>query len=270
MNIFTVAEALNSTSVAWHQLACIKYNGFAGNISYGVLAQPSDDVIGITFAPMQPQQTAQIAVLGIITRVNTALWPAGTQLYCGTNGYLTNVPDGPVLAQVLKQHAWDGVLYVNCVTAGGAGGGTLNGTGTAGGLTYWQDSNTLASAPNINIDAAINGFNLNGAQMSGLIGPVILNDNQTDVPFITFPQAGNEDCKIQYSVVRDGERRVGEMIITSTPTKAGINDVFAETSPLGVFFDVELNAGNIIIKYSTTATGINASLRYRFDRWGGL
>jgi hypothetical protein len=269
MNLFTVAEAHNATGQAWHPLACIKMTGFSENISYGALAAPSDDVIGVTFTSVPSQANMQIAVLGIVTRVNTALWLPGTSLYCGANGYLSSTPDGPVLAQVLKQSAWDGVLYINCVTAASGGGG-VNGGGTAQGLAYWTDSNTLAANPNITVSPIINGFELNGAEISGL-NTVILLDNQIGgTPVITYPQAGNQDCIINYSVVRDGERRVGELTVTSTPTKVGFNDVFAETSPLGIEFDAELVGSDIVINYYSTPTGINSNFRYIFKRWGGL
>lgn len=279
MNVFLNSFFINSTSKFMHQLACVKFTSFTYSDSYGELASTGNDVIGIVYEAVHPYKQGKLAVLGVVTRVDTSKYTAGTQLYCGSNGYLTDVPNGPSLATVLKQ-ATDGVIYVNCVSSSTEDEIINTGTGstdlTAPGIqnpneiAFFSADNVLTTNPSIKINAAIKGFDMGIGKKSGWLDPIILLNNQsTPQLLLSYPVANNEDTVIVFSVVRDGERTVGEMVITATPTRAALMHRFGETSPLGIEFSVALNAGNVEIYYKTPNSGFNSNFRYRFEQWGG-
>jgi hypothetical protein len=268
MNSYLASNITNSTSQVLQPFSCIKFTGFTASDTYGALAGPDDDVVGVVFEPIPRSGTGAMVMMGVVTNVNTKQYPAGTALYCGPNGYLTDSVYGLQIATVLSQHV-NGAVFVNTLSvpqqsAGLTGGGAINQ------ISYWTGANTVGGNANIKINPTIQGLDLGAGQFSGLLGPIVLLNNQpTPQLLLSYPLSGNEDMVLTYSVVRDGKRTVGEMVITSTPTEASIMARFGETNPLNIIFSVQLNAGNVQIYYTTPNSGFNANFRYSFKRWGG-
>jgi len=268
MNSFLATVLTNSTNQTLQPYACIKFTGFTYSESFGALAEPSDDVVGIVFEPISPTKKGNMVMMGVVTNINTNAWNTGDALYCGLDGYLTTTANGLQVATVLSKHA-NGAIYVNTLSIPQQNGQVV-GNGAANQLTYWTGAGTVAGNANIKVNPTLQGFDLGLGTMSGWLGPIsILNNQPTPQLLISYSQSGNEDAIIRYSIVRDGQRQIGELWVTSTPSSAGISYGLSETEPLGINFSVQLNAGNIEIYYTSPNSGFNANFRYRIERWGG-
>lgn len=95
-----------------------------------------------------------------------------------------------------------------------------------------------------------------------------LADDTTDTIFsVTAIQS--ENMIIDYSVIRGTEKRVGQIYVTHQNVDGAvpITDASADTADLGVTFSAEVVAGEIHLKYTTTATGSSASMKYTLKRW---
>lgn len=113
MNSSLSTDVVNSTQLTLQLGACIKLGGFVYEQVYGVLASTSEDVIGIVFDQISPGKVGKMAVLGIVSDIDTSAYTPGTALYCGEDGYLTPTPNGTPLVTVLSKST-KGAVYVNC------------------------------------------------------------------------------------------------------------------------------------------------------------
>lgn len=95
-----------------------------------------------------------------------------------------------------------------------------------------------------------------------------LTDNTTGNVFsVTALQS--ENMVIDYSLVRGTEKRVGQLYVTHQNIAGAvpITDASADTADLGVTFSAEVSGGNLLLKYTTTATGSGATMKYALKRW---
>lgn len=271
MLLFNQANVRNSDSETIYPLMCAKLVDFSDQLPNVMLGRPTDDIVGISVGTIQPGGVGIVAVLGLVTGFPVS-WPAGTLLYCDTSGNLTDIPTGPYVATVLRQNGTNGVLYVNCVGEGSGGeGGTVTGSGALNRLAVWSSSGTLSSSADLSIISAIAGLKMGIGEFSGVLGPVLIPFNQA-VPLtvITYNGLMYPDAIIEFSLVRDGERRLGTAYVTNNGTTVSFSEDFAETvSGLGIFLSAQINAGIVEIQATSTALPANTtSLRYLVRRWG--
>lgn len=109
-------------------------------------------------------------------------------------------------------------------------------------------------------------LNLNGLDYNILSDPITLNDNATEQVAFSVPST-KKFYTLEYSIERGGNTRVGRILITHNGTDASMNDVYGDTSELGVAFDVVLSGGQLSLIYTTTNTNQNASFRYDIKSW---
>jgi len=67
---------------------------------------------GITYDPINNTKSGSVCVFGFMFEVDTSPWPPFTLLYSDNMGNLSTVQNGGIVAQVIKQDADDGILYV--------------------------------------------------------------------------------------------------------------------------------------------------------------
>lgn len=91
----------------------------------------------VTYDPIANGKSGSVCAFGFMFEVNTSAWPVFSNLYADNMGNLNTTPNGPVVAQVIKQDADDGVLYVT----------TESGSAT---VLSWQLNGNLAIDPSIN------------------------------------------------------------------------------------------------------------------------
>lgn len=103
----------NQTAFPITVLQVVRVDGMG--TSYPKVA-PADPNIytnfGISYDNIPVGKSGSVCAFGFMFEVNTASWPAFTILYSDANGNLTTTPLGGIVAQVVKQHADDGVIYV--------------------------------------------------------------------------------------------------------------------------------------------------------------
>lgn len=110
----------NNTGSDIQPLRCITYVGVGTLYPDAQVADPGDDVRGLSQSVIQDGSRGYILVYGMMYNVDTSAWAPGTSLYCGVGGALTNVSSGPQVGNVLKQHATTGVIQVTCLDTPGA------------------------------------------------------------------------------------------------------------------------------------------------------
>jgi hypothetical protein len=72
----------------------------------------SDFPFGVVQVDMAQGKAGYITCLGFMFEVDTSAWPVGTLLYCDTNGNLVSGAQGAEIAEVVKQDANFGIIYV--------------------------------------------------------------------------------------------------------------------------------------------------------------
>lgn len=76
---------------------------------------------GISYDQMLNTKSGSVCVFGFMFEVDTSPWPPFSVLYSDSMGNLNTVPNGGIVAQVIKQDATDGILYVTTEANAGVG-----------------------------------------------------------------------------------------------------------------------------------------------------
>lgn len=67
---------------------------------------------GVTYDAIPNGKSGSVCAFGFMFEIDTSAWPVFTFLYADNMGNLNTTPNGPVVGQVIKQDAEDGVMYV--------------------------------------------------------------------------------------------------------------------------------------------------------------
>lgn len=67
---------------------------------------------GVTYDAIANTKAGSVCAFGFMFEVDTSAWPVFSVLYSDIMGNLSTVQNGPVVAQVIKQDATDGIIYV--------------------------------------------------------------------------------------------------------------------------------------------------------------
>lgn len=102
-----------------------------------------------------------------------------------------------------------------------------------------------------------------------LFGPITLMDNEsTPQTAITYTLSEINYVLITYGLVRNGIYTTGEIYISCDGGSiVSISDDNTETADLGVAFDAIISGPNLILQYTTTATGQPALMTYYQKSW---
>ena len=136
----------------------------------------------------------------------------------------------------------------------------------SGGLLDGSSNFLLDTAGNyIGITGAIN---LNGLSQSILSAPITLLDNQSLAQALfSYPAASFPYVVIEYSVVRDGFRRLGRLLVANDGTITSESDDYIETAVTGVVLSTIIVGSSVVVKYTTTSTGFNGTFKYSGRAW---
>lgn len=150
-------------------------------------------------------------------------------------------------------------------TGGGGGGG--NAAGNPQEIQY-NNAGVLAGDSRFKIDAANNALNLNGLNINTLSSGITMLDNQASpLTVISYAAATYKFAIVEYSVERGVETRVGRLLVTNNGTITSLHDDWTETTLLGIDFSAGINAGNVEIRYTSSATGQTGTFKYSVRRW---
>jgi hypothetical protein len=101
-----------------------------------------------------------------------------------------------------------------------------------------------------------------------LQGPYTLTDNvAVETAIISYDYTLYPFSIIEYSLVRNNERRVGRMLLTHNGTITNLSDDYSPTADLGITFSADLSGSNIRLKYISTASGFSATMKMSIRRW---
>lgn len=148
-----------------------------------------------------------------------------------------------------------------------ATGGTVSASGPNGAIQF-NSGGIIDGSGNFIIDPT-NGFiNLNGLHQSILSAGITMVDN-TSSPAALFSYAATTYpfAVVEYSVVRDGDYRTGRLMVANDGTISSQTDDYVETNPTGVVFSTAVVGSNVIVMYTTTATGFNGTFKYSMRSW---
>lgn len=84
----------------------------------------------------------------------------------------------------------------------------------------------------------------------------------------TWAFASFSSIQIDYSINGGATgMESGKILLITDGTSAGIAQTFATVSSTGVAFTVDINGANIRLRYTKTATGSNATMKYKVQKW---
>ncbi len=151
---------------------------------------------------------------------------------------------------------------------GGAGGVTSSGVPNNGEIAIFTGTSDITSNSNFKFDTAIGAINLNGLNIGYLQGPYTLADNTSlETTILSYDYTLYPFSIIEYSLVRNNERRVGRIMLTHNGSITNLSDDYSPTSDLGITFSSDLSGSNIRLKYVTTSTTFNATMKLSIRRW---
>jgi hypothetical protein len=125
---------------------------------------------------------------------------------------------------------------------------------------------------NVNIvalEANVANLSANVATLTSVVGNLVpqtvtLNNNATaNIAAITIPSANSQI--ISYNITRNTAIRIGSIKVTNLVGNVAFDDDYSETAVTGVTLSFGSNANAIVLGYTTTNTGDNATLTYVFQ-----
>lgn len=134
----------------------------------------------------------------------------------------------------------------------------------------FADQLAVFDSINFKVNDTIRLFNGVGSDYweMGSIKTVALTNNTIDGQVFSVSLTGSESWIVNYSVTRGtGFSETGQLLITSDGTSAHVARGNAYVGDVGVDFNVDINAGNIRLLYTTTNTGTNAAMKLFVMRW---
>lgn len=103
----------NNTGSTIGALKVVRLNGMGTHYPQIAIADPDIYInFGIAYDAILTGKCGTVACFGFMFEVDTSAWPVFTLLYSDASGNLTTTPLGGIVAQVIKQDAADGILYV--------------------------------------------------------------------------------------------------------------------------------------------------------------
>lgn len=93
-----------------------------------------------------------------------------------------------------------------------------------------------------------------------------LIDNTTANVF-SVTAAGSENMIVDYSIARSTTQETGQIYLTSDGTSVSIAVNNTYLSNTGIDFIADINAGNIRLRYTSTSTGFDATMKFFVKRW---
>lgn len=153
-------------------------------------------------------------------------------------------------------------------------GGTTPAAGPSESIQYNQagllqgSSNFLIDTSGSYIGLAGGAFNLNGLGQTVLSASITLTNNTSSpATLFTYPASTFPYAVIEYSIVRNGDYRVGRLLVANDTTITSQSDDNIETNITGVTLSSAIVGSNVVVRYTTTATGFNGTFKYSGRTW---
>lgn len=105
-----------------------------------------------------------------------------------------------------------------------------------------------------------------GAYIIGTLQTASLLDNTTGNVF-SFAVASNKNFIVDYSIVRSTGKETGQIFISTDGSSVQVSGSNSTVVDCGVSFSGDINSGNVRLRYTTTSTGFDATMKYVVKRW---
>lgn len=169
-------------------------------------------------------------------------------------------------------------------SAGGPGGipsysGSTGSSTVAAGNTqdiqYKGASGNLEGDSDFQWDTSNKIMKLGDLHYEILQGPLVINDNQAlATTIITYTAATYKNAVFEYSIERDGENRIGRLLVVNNGTDVNLTDdstntggAFSGVSDSEIVFSAVIVSGDVLIRYTSTSTGQNGEMKYSVRKW---
>lgn len=156
-------------------------------------------------------------------------------------------------------------------TYSGGGGTTVIAAGNPGDIQFKDSSGGLAADDRFQVSLANGAITFGAMNMTALVGPTTILDNQAAfTTLISFNATTYKRVVLEYSVTRNGEERVGRLLISNNGSIAGQSDDYVETNQVratGVNFQAVYSGGNILIQYTSDSQSANGQFYYSMRAW---
>ena len=141
----------------------------------------------------------------------------------------------------------------------GVSSGNINSSG------LWSLNSLSVSGSTTLTSVNVDQINANGYILDEQLTVTLLN-NTTDSIF-TFPIASNKNFIVDYSLTRSTGKETGQILMSTDGTNVQVSGNASTVVDCGVSFSGDINAGNVRLRYTTTNTGSNATMKYVVKRW---
>jgi hypothetical protein len=114
-----------------------------------------------------------------------------------------------------------------------------------------------------------NGQLTTSASLATTPTSVTLTDNTASATNVaTWTAATYDTIIIRYSIKRGSSNKAtGQLYIATDGTNASIAQSQTDLGTLGVTFTVDVSAGSLRLRYTTTSTGTSATMKYVEEKW---
>ena len=146
------------------------------------------------------------------------------------------------------------------------GGSVVPAAGAVGQLQFHGGDGNLGTNTNLSWDDSAQALQLGQLNFS-ILQQATLIDNQADQQIFTIPIADARHMIIEYSIARGVDSRVGRKIIFANSGAIAESEDAVEPVATGVTLSAVILGADISFRYTSTATGINATFRYSMRYW---
>lgn len=119
------------------------------------------------------------------------------------------------------------------------------------------------------LEANVANLSANVATLTSIVGNLnpqtltLLNNTTANIAAITIPSTDSQI--ISYNITRNTAIRIGSIKVTNLSGNVAFDDDYSETAVTGVTLSFGSNANAVVLGYTTTNTGDNATLTYVFQ-----
>lgn len=156
-----------------------------------------------------------------------------------------------------------GIYRFGSNSIGFSNNGVSSGNISSSGL--WSLNSLSVSGSTTLTSVNVDQINANGYILDEQLTTTLLN-NTTDNVF-TFPIASNKNFIVDYSLTRSTGKETGQILMSTDGTNVQVSGNASTVVDCGVSFSGDINAGNVRLRYTTTNTGSNATMKYVVKRW---
>ncbi len=121
----------------------------------------------------------------------------------------------------------------------------------------------------IALEANVANLSANVSTLTSVVGNLVpqtitlTNNTTANIAAITIPSANSQI--ISYNITRNTAIRIGSIKVTNIAGTVVFDDDYSETAVTGVALSFGSNANAVVLGYTTTNTGDNATLTYVFQ-----